>query len=363
MKFRSSTSSSDPRRGRWPVAGLLALLLVLAIDGLVFRASSPWRWLSKQIEHGFYQGVVSDRLIIELLGRRREGKRYSVLMGTSRMQKAWQPHLLEPGKPEWLIVKSLAHARIFPAEMRAAAEEMRDRAPDVVVLGISEAETHVPMMLDRRTSFPGAFLYLEAARHLGMGWLFEKRDGLYRGALAGLVASYRHRDVLGNAGLDRLRRFPSDPEPIEPRVLDPVEAEVLAEFNRGADNEHPIETDMRKFRRHMAQIQAITAGPHVDAQREFLRRAVEIFRDAGSEVVILELPLHPSTRRLYDSELRADFLALAAELERDLAARVIRLEDQPGFERSDFWDLIHVGPEGEKKLTQTILTAILETPL
>lgn len=357
---RSSTSSSEVRPSRWPVAGAIAVVLLLAIDVLSFRIFSPWRAFDGRLDGWYHEDKLRDRLAIDALGRDAAKRTRAIVMGTSRMQQAWRPRLLDAPLPDDLEVFELAHARIYPTELRAAAAVMRDRAPDVVVLGVSELDTHVPVMLDRRTSYPDATLYVEAARHLGAGWLFDNRREFYRVVVGGAVAAYRHRGLLGDAGLDRLRRFDLPNPPLEPVTLTPLEEEIAAEFEARDTNPRRHKWRMNHVVRQVRLVGRVARGPHADAQQQFLVRAVETFRSAGSRVVIFELPLYPSARKLYDAEFRADFLALVAGLEVDPGVRVIRLEDQPEYERSDFKDITHVGSQGAAKTSRVILDAILD---
>jgi hypothetical protein len=337
------------------------VVLVLAVDGLAFRACSPWPALSDSMEHWYYKSTIRDRLALEALAKDRNKKRHAVLLGTSRMKAAWRPKQLDLSLPDTLKVIRLAHARVFPPEIRAAAEALRDRAPDVVVLGLSEVDTHTPVRLDQRTTFPNSKVYFEAARHLGIRWLLAKRESLYRTLLGNVVRSYRHRDLLGEAGLDRLRRFPGTTVPSALPALDPVQAGVLAELEDVGTDVPADRERTRKLHEQILSLSGLRAGPHSAANLDFLRRSVEILREAGSDVVIIELPVHPAAQRLYDPRLRGEFLTLTTELEDNFAVRVIRLEDQDTFDASDFVDLTHVGAGGTEMTTHTILSTMLDT--
>ena len=105
-------------------------------------------------------------------------------------------------------------------------------------------------------------------------------------------------------------------------------------------------------------MQEITAGAHVAVQMHLYRRALEVLREAGLEVVLVEGVLHPAARDLYDTGLRQEFVAFARRLEADLGVRFIPLEQMPRFAESDFYDLIHTTRRGAAKITRPMVRGL-----
>jgi hypothetical protein len=101
-----------------------------------------------------------------------------------------------------------------------------------------------------------------------------------------------------------------------------------------------------------------TRGPHVAVQQTLIRRSVERLRAAGVRVAIVEAPLHPAAVDLYDSALRAEFMAFMRALQAEFEIAFLPLEELEGYAESDFSDLVHVGPEGVPKLTRSLIAGL-----
>ncbi len=118
----------------------------------------------------------------------------------------------------------------------------------------------------------------------------------------------------------------------------------------------------RERLRHM-QINSLInlrGGAGLELQQTFARDTIQRFTRAGSRVVILELPVYPAARRLYDPKMRVSFLDFAAQMERDFGVRLIPLEQQPDYRGYDFADFMHVGKRGAYRATPFIEKIILE---
>jgi len=107
----------------------------------------------------------------------------------------------------------------------------------------------------------------------------------------------------------------------------------------------------------------ITPGKHVAVQMHLYRRALEVLREAGLEVVLVEGVLHPAARDLYDPGLRQEFVAFARRLEAELGVRFIPHEQMPRFAESDFYDLIHTTRRGAAKITRAMVRGLRATEL
>jgi hypothetical protein len=343
------------------LAGLIAAALVLAADVIGFRVLSPWRFIGRHADHWFYGELADDRIEIESIARRRSKPRV-LLMGTSRMAQAWEPRRIDPPVPDAIRVFSIKHTQVYPPVIRAVADELRDTAPEVVLLGISEVDTHRVVDLGNRTAFPSARLYFEAARDLGPGWLFQERQGLYRYLLGDLVVGYDQRKIIGKMGLEKLRRFKTD-RPARGAASFPdteQERDVVERLER-AGTYQPGEAGLKRaLRFQVEEMSELSAGPHANAQMAFVRRAVETFRAGGSEVILFELPVSPAAADLFDGGLRAEFLSFAETLEAELGARLVPLEAHRPFRTRDFTDLTHLEPRRAAETTEAMLEAIVD---
>lgn len=184
-------------------------------------------------------------------------------------------------------------------------------------------------------------------------------------ALVGIFNSYRYRDVLGRAGLDKARRFslgarlPAQRlQPPRPAIAGgaptPLPRARLRRFTAALPERIP----QSAVRAEVQQIRSITRGEHARVQMALVRRGVRALRAAGVAVIVVEAPLHPEAGALYDTSIRTEFLDFAASLVNDYGVRFIPLEESGPFADSEFRDLTHVRGKGTVKLTRTILAAV-----
>jgi hypothetical protein len=379
----SSSGRSGPGRGPRveggpPWAALLAVLLVLVIDRLAFGSLTSWEQI-RELLHGpnlLEAGVVQDR--IELLGLDdREGDEPRVfVVGSSRMHYGFQPEREPPASLPALSFTKLAHPQLFAFEIRAAVEEMRGRDPRVVVLALSEFDTHSRIKLVPGSSFGDIPAIVDLAREAGIGFALERRVMLYRIAFGDFVDAYHYRGVLRRIGLDRVRSFRRDRRLRLPRrfegsaqfwagevkpIADPDLARIVAEF----DARFPGRGSMIE-RAQFGLMRSISRGEHAEISMGLLRRSVAILRAEGAEVIVVEPPVYPGAEALYDASIREDFLAFAQELAVDEGVHFVPLEAGPRYTKEDFGDLTHLDMGGASKFTRlviSLLRAVLEDEL
>jgi hypothetical protein len=265
----------------------------------------------------------------------------------------------------------LGFPRFEPFAIRALAGDLIASGADAVCLIASEQDTHRPLRLE---PVPGS-----SAASLGAIWdllrvtdwrfALENRVSLYRLVATSGLWLYRYRPDLHMAGLEDLPRFRLDERLRDPtrKKRDPFRPVALwgadrhfvpPEARRSTMDLFPPLMDQWNARIQAGTIQEITAGVHVAVQMHLYRRTLEVLREAGLEVVLVEGALHPAARDLYDTRLRQEFVAFARKLDADLGVRFIPLEQMPRFAESDFYDLVHTTRRGAAKITRAMVRGL-----
>lgn len=332
-----------------------ALLLFVLADALVFRVLSPWQFIGTHFQlENYNRHLLSDQLVLEALEKDPGGQPNVVLLGTSRMMHAWDPATLPQEQLPAARVLSLAHPAMYPPDIFTAVSRLPQGSTQLVVLGISETDTHAPLKIGPTTPFPSSASYLDTAQHLGLSWLFDQREGFYRTLVGELLLSYRYRDLFGDAGMNELRKFRGtrarrDERAIEEQVASLQLPPALRDSSRYGMEISGVE---------ILRLTPVKAGVHVPVKMAFFRAAVERLTEEGVPVAIVELPLNPMAQGLYDGGLRDEFLQFCRELERDFAVVVVPLEQQAPYVIEDFRDLTHLRGEGIRRSTAVIAEVI-----
>jgi hypothetical protein len=356
---RSSISSSE----RPLLAGLLAVALVLLAQAPLLWSRGLWELLAGSEKWG--RATVQERLLE--LRAALPGSPRVVAIGDSRVfagLSASRLRALLPG----VEIENLGTPGIGAYAVRALADAAIAARADAVVLFLSEFDTHRPLRLGpwpRPT--PGAIA--DVVAEAGPAFAWRQRVALYRMALASALPLYSARSALRDGALAGAARFEVADLAGPSRLRDPAgpialwggpRHEVEAAARREVFDVFPPATRRENARFQLAQLGEIAPGPHVAVQMGLLRRAVRLLREAGAEVVIVEPPLHPATRDLYDPRLRGDFLDFARALARDPGVRFVPIEASGPFAESDFADLVHVARLGADKLLRATARALHE---
>lgn len=347
-------------------------MLFLLIDTVVFRWIPPWDawigrlgdvgamgpvapWLFNNLPH---RGVLQDRWTLQHLAGADLPGRPIYVLGSSRTERGIRPALLDASESAGQRFVILAHPLMNLVEIHAASQILRRHRPAVVVIGLSDIDTHALLELDDRNSFRNVSTFVELSRFLGWRWALEHRVRLLRIVAGDLIATYRYRGLLGGLGLDALRRFegalPGGPALALERLL--------AEEMRMLQSDAP---DARKDPEGGARNPGLFSSRRPEGfpvQSHLLRRSVERFRSRGSEVLIVELPAHPSLGDFRGSRQRAAHLALIAELQQDYAIHTLPLEAQPAYGAYSFADIMHLNDIGAEELTRALLARLREIP-
>ena len=379
METPSSTSNSERRlwggsRRQWPWGALCALVILLLVDRTLYRSPEVWRLFNEAITSPslLEQGLIQDRIALLELDRQPEGSAAPrvILVGSSRLNRGFHSGSGLEDPLAGIEIAKLAHPQLFPFEMRGATSAIVASKPDVVVLALSELETHSRIKLVPGSSFGDVAAIRDLVREAGLGFAIEHRVMLYRIALGQILNTYHYRGVMRELGFGRFRSFPhegrlkSGPETERSATFlaaekigftTPELKRIVAELDSRFPGRGSI---VRKAQ--FGIVRSITRGEHAEINLALLRRTIEALREEGIAVVIVEPPIHPGAGVLYDTSIRGDFLDFARGLAREEGVRFVPLEAGPGYVEEDFGDLTHLEKSGVIKFTGVITEVILE---
>jgi hypothetical protein len=364
--FRSSTSSS---RGPLPIAGALAVVLLVVLDA-IGPTLLPWKAIYEAISRPYIveMGVARDQL---LLSEARAAPADAVrifIVGSSRMQAAFIPALAGSGEwaPRPVHVAKLTHPGIDLYGIRSLADALADYDPGLVVVMASEFDTHVPLRPRAVVSYGSPSAVAQLARGVGVPASREDLELIERLGLASFFEGYRFRDVLQRAGGNRLRvfEFGMDPatfarleeghyllDPGDRTPLDPVRALALtAEFEARFEGQRVWGAG-----KTAEVLQKLGHGEHVAVQMELLEEAVARLREAGAQVLLVEGPLSPIALEYYDPSLREEFRRFGERLAEAPGVEFLSAPEMGDFVESDFVDLNHASVSGARRVTRAVL--------
>ena len=347
----------DPPTRGLPWAGLLAVLIILAVDRWALDDSRDWSRVLQHIgvERRLEVGLARDRVQLRKLDHLHEAYATALVLGNSRMAAGFQFDAFS--KEVRGRIGKLAHAGFNPLELRSLLSEVVEREPTVVMLLLSEFDTHAPLRLTPQAMGEDLGAVWELALTTPPGFVHEHRTDLLRMVLVSTLRGYRLRTVLGAAGLDEWRRFATDErwpvineERAEPalgrRVPMPRGIETLI----GEGGVFPPEAGP-SIRQQASLLMALAGGAQADVQMQLVGSLVAGLREAGVRVVILEGPLHPIASHLRQPALRAEFVTFMQELSTDEGVSFVPLTEQPGYSPAEFTDLTHLNAAGAGRLS------------
>ena len=394
----SSTSSSDieperadgvssPAKGALPLAGVLAAVLVLVLDGWVFGDVRLWRWFDEleQSDVSMDSGIIRDRLAFDSMASADDDVVQACVIGTSRARRGLLPMWIKPLLQDKVEMSYLAHAGMQPFEVRGLVGEIIDSGADVAVLSLSEFDTHRPLKLSAATATGSMGALYDLGRFAGLGLVRREREAFLRVSVAALLESYRFRQVQRAAGLGELlgfRRPDSGPPkssvglgfalgadglPGEPLAKGPSGAlEIFGMpqslYHKAVDrvSERFPELSLNARRAELRQIVSISTGVHADVQMKLLRQTVVELTEAGVDVLLFELPLYPPMGAYYEKSTREEFVSFARDLAANERVHFVPLSATDPVLKDEFVDLTHVSNQGSKRLSEALVAALLE---
>lgn len=375
---RSSTSSSERRSLPW--AGLASLILVLALDDQLSSEPRIWDGFVEQFDQKetMESGVALERAALTRLAREPRDRPRVFIVGTSRARRGLDQSAVEAVLGDQVELVKLTHAGMQPYEIDALGDELIAVRADVVVLPLSEFDTHRPLRIMAQTA-PGSLTALwDLMSNTKLRFLSANRHDLLRLFLATRLDAYRFREVLAALGWrDGVTFLVGKRE----RAMQTAgyalgdagqakrgEDGSLKRFGRSAEELGAIidrlgmafKTLSKPARwGELRQVLSISRGLHAQVQQELLRAVVSRLTRAGVSVVVLELPLHPLSRQYYDYSIRDDVLEFFGELTIEFGITVVTEEMSGPFVPGDFQDLTHANGTGALKLSRSLARTVL----
>jgi len=318
---RSSTSSSERRSLPW--AGLASLVLVLALDDQLSSDPLIWDRFVDQFaqKKTMESGVAQDRAALTRLARQPHDRPRVFIVGTSRARRGLDRRALEAVLGDQVELVKLTHAGMQPYEIDALGHELIAVRADVVVLPLSEFDTHRPLRIMAQTA-PGSLTALcDLVSNTNLHFLRSNRHDLLRLFLATRLDTYRFREVLAALGWrdgvtfligKRERAMHTAGYALgDVGKARPDDDGSLKRFGRSAEELGAIIDRLGMAFRTLSkaarwgelrQVLSISRGLHAQVQQELLRAVVSRLTQAGVSVVVLELPLSalPPVLRLFD---------------------------------------------------------------
>ena len=286
-----------------------------------------------------------------------------MVLGSSRAIAAIDPKGLKGAH-----VTVIARPGLEPFQQRSLAGRVARGRPDAVIVTWSVFDTHRPVRLEpvvgRAVASAPALLDLLGETDARFVW--RNRDTLLRASLASVSKGYRYREVLGEAFGFAWRRFPTSRAPAPP----PIAGRARIAFWDAEPRTVPdsVRQEARRLYfppaatptalRQVGMVSEIRRGRHVEVQTALLRRTVEKLADAGIAVVVVETPLAPVSRKLYDAGLDGAFASFVQGLVDDFGVRFVPLSSMARFRDGDFSDLMHVNERGRRRLTRAANAAL-----
>ncbi len=385
MERRSSTSSSEsgPRpetgargqserapRSAPPFAAIIAFVLLWLVAPLPLREVAVWEHLVSRAAdaEAVYRGVAVDQLDLVRLDATPKTRPRVLVMGTSRAHRGFLTLRARRARPEVEFTR-IAHAMLDPFVIRSLVAELIAREPDLVVLFLSEFDTHRPLRIEPipTTSAASPLAFVEVAWGQGFDFSWRNRESFYRIVAAGATPLYRFRDQIGQAGLNDFRTFPLDGRLVErDRPLKMLATPALGRAARDRDLLSKLGPGLRarirpELHPHFAQLtwfNDVRPGPHADEQMRIVERTVRRLARAGVRTAIIDTPLHPIAGPIQGAGARDEFLRFVERLHSVYGVVFVHESEMEPVDRMDFIDLLHVNEEGGWKLTRGVLKAV-----
>jgi hypothetical protein len=112
---------------------------------------------------------------------------------------------------------------------------------------------------------------------------------------------------------------------------------------------------VKEYRRRYENI-----GNHdLSVQYGFLSKLLDLCRQRGIKVILVDMPLSSANRNLMPSQFYETFRARVRAIATVPGVTYIDLGDSTAFTHSDFWDTAHLSQSGGQKLVATILPALV----
>jgi hypothetical protein len=347
---------------------LAALVVLFATDRLLM--SSPELWtrvhhrLSLEDAMNFWISLTEMRRT-RFAGEHDDRTRV-IALGSSRAAASFLSENISDDDKEWVHATNLGRPGVDPFVLRSMVDGVVALEPDVVVLYLSEFDTHRAIFMIPEATDADLPSLIELLRYTGPVHGWNERRKLLQILAGGVMQTYHHRNMLLAAGLGRVGEFEMAERGLDTTTpLPPAhrfgfhrtpdrQAKWFVELVAEVEAKHGSELEVAQF----TQLHEVVRGEQVRVQEALIETAIERFRRSGVEVLIFESPLNPLGAPLWDADLREDFLAFARRMVRTHGAWFLPLEQSGPFGHEDFADLTHLDFEGGLLATRQVLERI-----
>jgi len=127
-------------------------------------------------------------------------------------------------------------------------------------------------------------------------------------------------------------------------------------FMMAGTAEQRWENSLKEYRRRYRNI----GERDLSVQFGFVSRLLQVCRERGIKVILIDMPLTKANRDLLPPDFYARFRSQLAGLTGSYGARFLDLGDAPEFTVQDYWDTSHLNHHGGHKLVARLLP-LLET--
>jgi hypothetical protein len=341
-----------PRRGLFrKLIAVFALSVggAFAVDELVYAPSPEWfsEAEATRSEGSLEREVLaSHRTLLSALQAPGDAAPPVVLLGPGR---ALDADTLASSLGQDRRIVDLTHIGMQPFELLAMVDDVLDLNPALVVVEFCCFDTHRPLRLGHQTA-PGSGRAVRVLERLLDDRTRDEQADLLQGLATGRLLHFFRWRQLRDATTE------AAPDTVPPGDLrtvvvfaDAISPDLGAE-PRDVPSVEPPDMDPQRLAAQSAACASITRGPHAPVQAELLMEAVAALRAAEIPVLLVEAPLHPATRPMFDRPIRVQLVEALAPLVVEHGA-VMLTEQQTGpYGSTDFDDLLSLGEAGRRRL-------------
>jgi hypothetical protein len=96
----------------------------------------------------------------------------------------------------------------------------------------------------------------------------------------------------------------------------------------------------------------------LSVQMGFLKRLLQLSRERGTKVVLVNMPLSDVNRGLLPPGFYKRYCNELASIANQPGVRFLDIGDSPDFNHGDFWDTAHLGPSGGRKILAHLIPVL-----
>jgi len=356
---------------RLPWGAAIALLAVLLLNFAFERIDSfKWAKLSLEVPGSWFveRGFMRERWTLERMsawaGERPKPASDSdfglnaVVLGSSQVLRGIDLDLLGESFDDDLRFHLISYAGFGPFEARSIAEPLHRHHADLVILMVSEFDTHRTRTLAQVPLTARLPALWDLGQAAGWRWSYANRRLMLRMLSSSLLDLVRYRRVLRELylGAFDFELEPAvvvggDPPLVLGRETDHKDVDLMAAV-RDLEKRRP---DLSLKLVRIKQVNSIAQGHHASVQMELIEKAVKVMTRGGIDVVLVEGPLLPWSRDLYEREARREFRRWVAKLAEGPGVTFVSEQELGRTRARDFADLTHLSEDGSLDFTKRLI--------